>query len=216
MWLMPVAPGSTTGYGGVCNTIRTGPQASAFQRMTLGHLGEWGHTGMSFNQSTYQYAHGSQLINGTYYNNATYLGSSNAKYTMNCVVDSYTAANTSVQHSQTALNSSNLKGIEPIFHGGQLNSSGTASYDTNYTAPYAANPFPMMWALGRVRGLKFVGSPPSGTWSTLDTVSMTVDSNGFYVKTGGTATTFSLIGFAPMAYNADASYDPTLFYAIPA
>lgn len=217
LWLMPVAPGSTTGYGGVCNTIRTGPQASAFTRMMLGHLGEWGYSGMNITSGGSYLGNGSALINGTYYNNTSYLGSSHAKYVFGIQQDSYLMTSTTVQHSQTALNSTNIKGIEPIFAGGHLGSSSNfASYDANYNAPYNANPYPMMWALGRVRGLKFIGSPASGSWSTLDTVTMTVDSNGFYVKTGGTSTTFALIGAAPFALNTNGSYDPNFFYAIPA
>lgn len=217
MWLMPVSPGSTTGFTGVADTVRTGPQASAFTRMTLGHLGEWGYAGGigGYNAATYV-GFGSTLINGTYYNSPTQLVSSNAKYSFSTQGDVYQTSNTSLQHGTSALNSTNLKGIEPMFSGGTLSFYGFNSYDSAINTAYNTNPFPILWSLGRIRGLKFVGSPPAGTtWSTLDTVSMTVDSNGFFVKTGGTSTSFALVGAAPFAMNSSASYDPAFFFAIP-
>jgi len=218
LWLSPVAPGSTTGYSGVSNTTRTGVQASAFQRMHLGHLGEWGWMGGWVPGSDQQIhiSWGPSLIQGTYINTAASLGSSHAKYFLLAAGDTVNATTTTNSWGITALNSANLKGIEPVFGGGHLGSYNGS--DSAYDTAYKANPFPMLWALGRVRGLKFVGAPSSGTWSTLDTVSMTVDANGFYVKTGGTATTFALVGFAPFpdVMTTAPGGDPTMFFAIPA
>jgi len=211
LWLSPVAPGSTTGYSGVANTIRTGPQASAFQRMLLGQLGEYGFT--SFQGSQGHTSH--TLVNGQYYYEVAYL--QHGTFTKNSFGNGgyhYNEANAAVMHGQTALNSTNLKGIEPILGGGCTNIYNMPSGSMN--TAYAANPFPLAWMGGRTRGLKFVGSPTTqGAWSTLDTVNMNVDTNGFFVKTGGTSTSFALVGFAPFRTTPDASYDPNCFFAIP-
>lgn len=214
LWLSPVAPGSTTGYSGVANTIRTGPQASAFQRMLLGQLGEYGFT--SYQSPSAYTAH--TLVTGNYPYEVTYMNQ--GTFTKNVFggtnLYNYTAGvNSAIMFGQTALNSTNLKGIEPILGGGCTYINNIGSVASMNTA-YAANPFPLLWMGGRMRGLKFVGSPTTqGAWSTLDTVNMTVDANGFFVKTGGTSTSFALIGFAPFSTTWAASYDPNLFFAIP-
>lgn len=214
LWLSPVAPGSTTGYSGVANTTRTGPQASAFQRMLLGHLGDHGfHSFYNYSGTNYPVSY--NLINGTYPNVASYAGiGSGGKGWWNYSVYNYQLGNTNTFANQTSLNSTNLKGIEPILGGGiqgQVNNN-----DSAVGTAYFSNPYPLWWMGGRMRGLKYVGAPTTpSAWSTLDTVSMTVDSNGFFVKSGGTSTSFALVGFAPFPGAADASFDPQMFFAIP-
>lgn len=133
----------------------------------------------------------------------------------------YNAGNTYTSSGSTALNSTNFKGIEPILGGGLLNFN-TYQVNASMVSGYGANPFPIMWQWGRMRGLKYVGAPPTSAtqWSTLDTVSMNVDADGFYIKTGGTATTFALIGFAPFKVDGTdwgaGDNNPNMFWAIPA
>lgn len=222
MWLSPVAPGSTTGYSGIANTVRTGQQASAFQRLYMGHMGEYGFAGAGLIASQ-THSLGPTLINGYYtYLKGTVGGSSNGKYAVmrGDAAYSYTTSNTYVHSGVTALNSTNFKGIEPILGGGCT--IGYGSFYAGLNTAYFANPFPLLWQWGRMRGLKFVGSPPTpaSQWSTLDTVSMTCDADGFYTKTGGTATTFALIGMAPFQTNGTdwgaGDNNPCMFWAIPA
>ena len=221
LWLSPVAPGSTTGFTGIANTVRTGVGASAFQRMTLGHLGEYGCTG--FHASSGSYHLGTVLIRGDVPSDKNSCGTNSfPKYQFMVGSNySYNAANTYTSSGSTALNSTNFKGIEPILGGGMLNVF-TGQMGAPLLAGYGVSPFPLMWQWGRMRGIKFVGAPPSPAtqWSNLDTVSMNVDADGFYTKTGGTATNFALIGFAP--YKIDATdwgagdNSPNMFWAIPA
>lgn len=222
MWLSPVAPGSTTGFTGIADTVRTGVQASAFQRMTLGHLGEYGCTTFYVSDAG-TFPFGTTVMRGDApYDKGTGGGNSTPKYQfMHGQNYTYNAGNTYTSSGSTALNSTNFKGIEPILGGGLLNFN-TYQVNASMVSGYGANPFPIMWQWGRMRGLKYVGAPPTSAtqWSTLDTVSMNVDADGFYIKTGGTATTFALIGFAPFKVDGTdwgaGDNNPNMFWAIPA
>ena len=222
LWLSPAAPGSSTGFTGIANTIRTGVQASAFQRMMLGHLGEFGCTTFHC-QDTKTTSIGTTIVRGDGAEQRTYSGGHNVpKYQFMAGANYvYNAGNTYTSSGGTALNSTNFKGIEPILGGGLLNFNTYGASAALVTA-YGSNPFPLMWQWGRMRGLKFVGAPPNPatTWSTLDTVSMTVDADGFYTKTGGTATNFALIGFAPYKLEGNdwgaGDNSANMFWAIPA
>jgi hypothetical protein len=113
---------------------------------------------------------------------------------------------------QTALNSTNYKGIEPIIGGGVLGAGSTP-------AGYNANPYPMWWALGRMYGLKFYGQhAAAATWNTLDTVTMTTDAAYMY-SSGGSTNTFILIGTTPAASDWAAAApvaSAQIFFALPA
>ena len=230
-FLMPVTPASTTGYTGVSNTTRNGYQAMGGTRIQFGHYGWFGYEGYGWynNNASYPYSSYYQPYQmATYFQspptsfvmNLSYYSSPQpvlTKYAMKKWEDpgagTYNAGtqNTFAQSwAPTALNSTNLKGIEPVFGGGVMSS--------NYTG-YNSNPYPMFWVLGRAYGLKWVGTPASGTWATLDTVNMTTDSNYFYTKTGGTTNSFILLGVGPSsADNAGAApkTGATLFFALPA
>jgi len=230
-FIMPATPASTTGYTGLSNTIRSGYQAMGTTRVMLGHYGWFGWEGANYNydaSSTYsyqsyyaypQYFGGAPVPIVPEMRNASYgwgkhgISKQNDPPNGNYTNPVYRPTRAQ-SYGQYALNTTNLKGIEPIFGGGGLGAGsgvGTGSY-----SGYVANPYPMYWVLGRAFGLKFVGQLTSA--STLDTVSMTVDSNGFYVRTGGTATDHILIGFGPMgsdyAHSAPAA-SADLFFALP-
>ena len=222
-FFMPATPASTTGYTGISNTIRSGYQAMGTTKVMLGHYGWYGWEGANWGvDGTGSYVYQS------YYNYPQYYGGCPVPMVQNIAVNSLgsgkhgisqqndppSSQNSRVSYrptraealGQKALNTTNLKGIELIFGGGGLGS--------NYSG-YNSNPFPMYWVLGRAMGLKWVGQLSSAT--TLDTVSMTVDANGFYVRTGGTATDHILIGFAPIGDLASAApaNSADLFFALP-
>lgn len=229
-FLMPAVPASTTGYSGIANTVRTGYNAHAGTRIMMGHYGFFGYDGSGiYNGSSSSY-YGAQY-NGTNIPNfmralpvpfMTYLYSTTYNYMPKYGFQKWadpggsvfgsTSANPNTKalsYNQTALNSTNLKGIEPIIGGGATSSEYTG---------YNSNPYPMYWLLGRCYGLKFVGGPASGTWTTLDKVSISVDSNKMYSSTG-TPTDFILIGIAPCSSDQagsapEASAD--VFFALPA
>jgi hypothetical protein len=222
-FFMPATPASTTGYSGISNTIRSGYQAMGTTKVMLGHYGWYGWEGANWGAD----ATGSYIYQ-SYYNYPQFYGGCPVPMVQNIAVNSYgsgkhgisqqndppASQNSRVSYrptraeslGQKALNTTNLKGIELIFGGGGLGSSYTG---------YAANPYPMYWVLGRAMGLKWVGQLSGAT--TLDTVSMTVDANGFYVRTGGTATDHILIGFAPVGDLASAApvNSADLFFALP-
>lgn len=229
-FLMPATPASTTGYTGLSNTIRSGYQAMGTTKVMLGHYGWYGWEGANYDldaSSTYIYQN--------YYTTPQYFGGAPIPIVSELRNNSHgsgkhgiskqndpaggTFSNPSYRPTrvqsfgQYALNTTNLKGIEPIFGGGGLG-AGSGVGGGTYTG-YSSNPYPMYWVLGRAFGLKFVGRLTAA--STLDTVSMTVDSNGFYVRTGGTATDHILIGFGPMgnsSHGAPAT-SADLFFALP-
>lgn len=222
-FLMPATPASTTGYTGISNTIRSGYQAMGTTKVMLGHYGWYGWEGANWNLDAstsynYQGSYSSPERFGgcpvpmitAIYNNSYGSG----KHGISQQNDPVASQNSRQSYrptraealGQKALNTTNLKGIELIFGGG--------GFGSNYSG-YAANPFPMYWVLGRAFGLKWVGQVTGA--STLDTVSMTVDANGFYVRTGGTATDHILIGFGPtggLACEAPAT-SADLFFALP-
>jgi len=222
-FLMPATPASTTGYTGISNTIRSGYQAMGTTKVMLGHYGWYGWEGANWNLD----ASGSYIYQ-SYYNSPQYFGACPVPMITAIYNNSYGSGKHGISQQndpvagvynrqtyrpsraealgQKALNTTNLKGIELIFGGG--------GFGSNYTG-YAANPYPMYWVLGRAFGLKWVGQVTGAT--TLDTVSMTVDANGFYVRTGGTATDHILIGFAPiggLVCEAPAT-SADLFFALP-
>lgn len=231
-FLMPVTPASTTGYTGVSNTTRTGYQAMGTTRIMLGHYGWFGYEGFDWYQNTSSYnwfANYQTYVmrdnmqskpmpivqNLCSYSNGPGMGKFSLKRYEDppngtTVGRTGTALTFAESFAPTALNSTNLKGIEPIFGGGCMTA--------NYTG-YNSNPYPMFWVLGRLFGLKWVGTPASGSWSTLDTVNMSTDSNYFYTKTGGTTNSFILLGAGPCSYDLASAAPvtgPTLFWALPA
>lgn len=225
-FLMPCVPASTTGYTGIANTVRTGYNAHACTRVMMGHYGFFGYDGQALynGQSAYssyysgtsaaEYVRGQFIPMFWYPYSTTYMKMS--KYNHNASPDpasgSYPDTSTN-QNSyanstqQPALNSTNLKGIEPILGGGALG-SGYSGYNSN--------PYPMYWLLGRMYGLKFVGAAATGSWSTLDKVSMNTDSDYFYVKSGGSSKDFVLIGALPASEAGGDPGAPTVFFALPA
>ena len=231
-FLMPVTPASTTGYTGVSNTTRNGYQAMGGTRIMMGHYGWFGYEGFGWytNNTSYYYGAYYQPYNNAtvfqaypmaFIQNFTYYSTPQPlmqKYSLkkwddpgNAAYNNGQSLTSAQSFQQTALNSTNLKGIEPILGGGVM---GSASY-----TGYSSNPYPMYWVLGRAYGLKFVGSPSSGSWSTLDTVNMTTDSNYFYTKTGGTTNSFILLGVGPGSTNLGATQPKTaatIFFALPA
>jgi len=232
-FLMPVTPASTTGYTGVANTVRNGYQAMGTTRVMFGHYGwyGWDGTGIgggAYTQASY-YPYGGS---GTYWmagpnaffqrvDLSTASGYTNMKYNLAANYDavgmsgpqSYPYTITAAQaFQQTALNSTNYKGIEPIIGGGVLGAGSTP-------AGYDANPYPMWWALGRMYGLKFYGQPAgAASWNTLDTITMTTDAAYMY-SSGGSSNTFILIGTTPAAsdwISAAPVGSAEMFFALPA
>ena len=222
-FFMPATPASTTGYTGISNTIRSGYQAMGTTKVMLGHYGWYGWEGANYNNdastnsslggqyNTPQYFGGCPVAMITQLDNNSY---GSGKHGISQQNNPPAGTNNRVSYRPTraqglgqyALNTTNLKGIELIFGGG--------GFGSNYTG-YNSNPFPMYWVLGRAFGLKWVGQLSGAT--TLDTVSMTVDANGFYVRTGGTATDHILIGFGPTGnYVCGApATSADLFFALP-
>jgi len=230
-FLMPTVPASTTGYGGIANTVRTGYNAQGGTRVMMGHYGFFGYDGAGiYDNRTSSGSYGSYYSSTSYANyyksfpnailpfpfDVSYMR--NPKYAIQKWADVPNGAypstgvnpnTTALSYNQTALNSTNLKGIEPIIGGG-----GTSS---DYSG-YNSNPYPMYWLLGRCYGLKFVGGPASGSWTTLDKVSISVDANKMYSATGS-ATDFILIGVAPCSTNdlgAAPNAAASIFFALPA
>lgn len=231
-FFMPVTPASTTGYTGVADTVRNGYQAMGTTRVMYGHYGwyGWDGSGMYGGQGTQS----SYIIYGGNFNwmsspNAffpridysTASGYTTMKYNLAANYDSggqtspgsYPYTLTAAESfQQTALNSTNYKGIEPIIGGGVLGAGSTP-------AGYNANPYPMWWALGRMYGLKFYGQPAAAaTWNTLDTVTMTTDAAYMY-SSGGSTNTFILIGTTPAASDWGAAApvaSAQIFFALPA
>jgi hypothetical protein len=226
-FLMPTVPASTTGYTGVANTVRTGYNAQGGTRIMMGHYGFFGYegSGMYGGQGIFQtYYYTTQLANYYKANPTAILPFPYDSYMFmekyglqkwndppQGLLSNGTGVNpvtTANSFYQGALNSTNLKGIEPILGGGVLGS--------DYTG-YNGNPYPMYWLLGRAYGLKFIGGSASGSWATLDKVSISVDSNKMYSATGS-ATDFILIGVAPcgdFTGGAPASA-AKIFFALPA
>jgi hypothetical protein len=229
---MPVTPASTTGYTGVSDTTRNGYQAMGSTRFMLGHYGYFGYEGFDWlaNNSSYNYAGYNQtqqaqanqqskpmplVQNIAAYSSGTMnMGKFALKRYEDAISGSTTRFGEPLTQAQsfapTALNSTNFKGLEPILGGGCMSS--------NY-AGYDANPYPMFWVLGRVFGLKWVGQPITGSWTTLDTVNMSTDASYFYTKTGGTTNSFILLGAGPGSADLAAgapNQSPKLFWALPA